>query len=320
MTIQPTVNNFAGDPLAQIVRGGLVESVHSGRLALINSDGTVRTAVGDIDAPMYPRSSIKSFQAAAMVRNGLQLAPKQLAIVCASHSGSKAHFEVVESILRSAGLTTADLRNTADLPLGRTERQEWGTHSPSRLAQGCSGKHAGMLATCVVNDWDTDSYLEPGHPLQIAIREEIESLIGDLVISTTVDGCGAPLFAITTKNFAQGAHKMRISQDPVHQSVVAACLAHPDMVAGAGRLTTTLMAQVPGLFVKDGAEAVELLSLADGRACVFKVSDGSDRAFPAIIAAIFKAWNIDVRIDPVLVRGGSQVTGEIQVSNFLTEL
>lgn len=312
--------NFVGEPLAQVVRAGIVESVHSGHLALINSDGTMRASVGDIDAPMYPRSSIKSFQAAAMVRNGLQLAPQQLAIVCASHSGSKKHLEVVESILHGAGLTVADLRNTADLPLGRVERQEWGTNAPSRLAQGCSGKHAGMLATCVINDWDTESYLEPEHPLQIAIREEIESLIGDLVISTTVDGCGAPLFAITTKNFAQGAHKMRISQDPVHQSVVVACLAHPEMVAGEGRLTTTLMKQVPGLFMKDGAEAVELLSLADGRACLFKVSDGGDRAFPAIIAAIFTAWNIEVAIDPVLVRGGSQITGEIRVSNSLTEL
>ena len=312
--------DFSGALLAELVRAGLVESVHSGRLTLINSDGSVRVAIGDIDAPLYPRSSIKSFQAAGMVRRGLRLTPRQLAIVCASHSGSAEHLEVVESILQGASLTTSNLRNTPDLPLGRAERQAWGDKPPSQIAQGCSGKHAGMLATCVINGWDTETYLDPEHPLQIAIRQEIQSLIGESVISTTIDGCGAPLFAITTQNFAQGAHKMRISSDPFYQEVIAACLAHPEMVAGVGRLTTTLMKSVPGLFIKDGAEAVELLSLPDGRACVFKVSDGSDRAFPTILKAVLAAWDIDVTIDPVLVRGGSHITGEIRVSNSLTQL
>ena len=314
------MSNFTGDLLAEVVRAGVVESVHNGHLALINSDGSLRASVGDIQAPMYPRSSIKSFQAAAMVRNGLKLSPRQLAIVCASHSGAPEHFEVVESILSGAGLSVEDLLNTPDVPLGRAEKAAWGGNAPSRLAQGCSGKHAGMLATCVVNGWDTKTYLDPEHPLQIAIRQEIQTLIGGAVLSTTIDGCGAPLFVITTHNFAIGTHTMRVSQDPVYREVVAACLAHPDMVAGKGRLTTTLMNQLPGLFVKDGAEAVELLSLADGRACIFKVSDGSDRAFPAIVKAVLRAWDIDAEIDPVLVRGGSQVTGEIQVSELLSQL
>ena len=314
------MSNFTGDLLAEVVRAGVVESVHNGHLALINSDGSLRASVGDIQAPMYPRSSIKSFQAAAMVRNGLKLSPRKLAIVCASHSGAPEHFEVVESILSGAGLSVEDLLNTPDVPLGRAEKAAWGGNAPSRLAQGCSGKHAGMLATCVANGWDTKTYLDPEHPLQIAIRQEIQTLIGGAVLSTTIDGCGAPLFVITTHNFAIGTHTMRVSQDPVYQEVVAACLAHPDMVAGKGRLTTTLMNQIPGLFVKDGAEAVELLSLADGRACIFKVSDGSDRAFPAIVKAVLRAWDIDAEIDPVLVRGGSQVTGEIQVSELLSQL
>ena len=314
------MSNFTGDLLAEVVRAGVVESVHNGHLALINSDGSLRASVGDIQAPMYPRSSIKSFQAAAMVRNGLKLSPRQLAIVCASHSGAPEHFEVVESILSGAGLSVEDLLNTPDVPLGRAEKAAWGGNAPSRLAQGCSGKHAGMLATCVANGWDTKTYLDPEHPLQIAIRQEIQTLIGGAVLSTTIDGCGAPLFVITTHNFAIGTHTMRVSQDPVYREVVAACLAHPDMVAGKGRLTTTLMNQIPGLFVKDGAEAVELLSLADGRACIFKVSDGSDRAFPAIVKAVLRAWDIDAEIDPVLVRGGSQVTGEIQVSELLSQL
>ncbi len=314
------MNHLAGELLAEVVRAGIVESVHNGHLVLIGSDGTVQAYMGDVDAPMYPRSSIKSFQASGMVRSGLKLSPRQLAIVCASHSGSPQHLETVRSILQSVGLTELDLHNTPDLPLGRAERLAWGDKPPSQIAQGCSGKHAGMLATCVINGWETQSYLDPEHPLQIAIRQEIQTLIGEPVITTTIDGCGAPLFAITTKNFAMGAHKMRISTDPVHEEVVSACLAHPDMVAGIGRLTTTVMTAIPGLFIKDGAEAVELLSLADGRACVIKVSDGSDRAIPVILKAVLDAWNIESAIDPVLVRGGSQITGEIRVSKLLTEL
>ena len=175
------MSNFTGELLAEVVRAGVVESVHNGHLALINSDGTLRASVGDIEAPMYPRSSIKSFQAAAMVRNGLKLSPRQLAIVCASHSGAPEHFEVVESILSGAGLSVEDLLNTPDVPLGRAEKAAWGGNAPSRLAQGCSGKHAGMLATCVVNGWDTKTYLDPEHPLQIAIRQEIQTLIGNAV-------------------------------------------------------------------------------------------------------------------------------------------
>lgn len=314
------MRNFTGDLLAELVRAGIIESVHNGHLALINSDGTLRAQIGDIDAPMYPRSSIKSFQAAGMVRHGLNLTPRQLAIVCASHSGSAQHLEVVRSILESVDLTEADLRNTPDTPLGRVEKLAWGANPPSQIAQGCSGKHSGMLATCVINGWDTETYLDPQHPLQVAIRQEIATLIGAPVISTTIDGCGAPLFAITTRNFAIGAHKMRVTSDPVHQEVINACLAHPEMVAGIGRLTTTVMEAIAGLFIKDGAEAVELLSLADGRACVIKVSDGSDRAIPVIVKAVLDAWGIESSIDPVLVRGGSQITGEIRVSASLSEL
>ncbi len=314
------MGNFTGVLLAEVVRAGIVESVHNGHLVLINSDGSVRAALGEVDAPMYPRSSIKSFQASAMVRSGLVLTPRQLAVVCASHSGSDQHFEVIESILRGAGLTTSDLRNSLDAPIGRAERLAWGDKAPTHLAQNCSGKHAGMLATCVINGWDTKSYLDAKHPLQIAIRQEIEELTGAAVIATTADGCGAPLFAITTRNFALGAHKLRVSADPVHQEIVTACLAHPEMVAGEGRLTTTLMPTIPGLFMKEGAEAVELLSLADGRASVFKVSDGADRAFPAIVKAILDAWQIESNIEPLYVRGGGELTGQIQVSELLRQL
>ena len=108
-----------------------------------------------------------------MVRLGLKLSPKQLALVCASHSGSAEHFDVVRSILASVGKDESALRNAKDLPLGEKEKRAWGDQEPSQIAQNCSGKHAGMLATCVINNWSIEDYLNPEHPLQIEIKKEL---------------------------------------------------------------------------------------------------------------------------------------------------
>ena len=141
--------------LAQLVRSGLIESTHSGFLILISADGTDLLTLGDVDAEMYPRSAIKSLQAAAMVRRGLKLNDEQLALVCASHGGTERHQEVALEILQSAGLSESDLQNMPDRPMDRKARISWGAKPATSLAANCSGKHAGMLATCVVNGWET---------------------------------------------------------------------------------------------------------------------------------------------------------------------
>ena len=112
--------------LAQLVRSGLIESVHSGHLILISADGSDLLVLGDVDAEMYPRSAIKSLQAAAMVRSGLTLNDEQLALVCASHGGTSRHQEVALEILKSAGLAESDLQNTPDFPMDRNARTAWG--------------------------------------------------------------------------------------------------------------------------------------------------------------------------------------------------
>jgi L-asparaginase II len=244
----------AGEILAEITRSGVVESVHTGHLILLNSDGSVLFTKGDPTQLTYPRSTIKSIQSSAMIRNGLDLEPRLLALASSSHSGAVMHQEGALEILATVGLSEKDLQNAKDKPLGEPERRAWADKEPTRLAMNCSGKHAGMLATCVAAGWPTANYLDPAHPLQIAIKEELENLASEKVALTSADGCGAPLFLFSLMGLARAMRAITISTDPIHQRVVQACRDFPEMVAGEKRLTTRLMREVPGLFMKEGAE------------------------------------------------------------------
>ena len=188
MNTTPTPEQVRGEIIAEVVRAGLVESVHSGHLIELDSSGAVVKSLGSVHIPVYPRSSVKSLQASAMVRAGLKLNPEQLAVVCASHSGSEEHFRVITSILGDHGLDESAFRNAVDYPLGEPERRAWGDKEKSQLAQNCSGKHAGMLATCVVNGWDINTYTDANHPLQKLIVAEFEALAREKVQYLTPDG------------------------------------------------------------------------------------------------------------------------------------
>jgi L-asparaginase II len=300
--------------LAQLVRSGLVESTHSGYLIIIGPDGSEQLTLGDVDAEMYPRSAIKSLQAAAMVRLGLELNDEQLALVCASHGGTDKHQAVALEILKSAGLTESDLQNTPDRPLDRKARIAFGAKPATSLAANCSGKHAGMLATCVVNGWDVKTYREANHPLQIAIANEIEELTGKSINRTSVDGCGAPLFSMSTRSIAVAARKMRIESDPVFNRVVSACLKHPEMILAEGAFDTRMMRAVPGLLVKGGAESVMLASLADGSAIAWKISDGANRANGPMMKAALAKLGKTIEGEVVDVLGGGTVVGSLSAT------
>ena len=300
--------------LAEYVRDGIVESKHFGHLIALDKDGKRVLTKGDPNAFIYPRSAIKSIQASAMVRKGLVQEVRHLALICASHSGSKAHQDGALEILRGAGLTQEALQCIADRPIGVQERKEWGEKEPTRLAMNCSGKHAGMLATCVANNWPIENYLSQDHPLQLAIKEEFENLAGEKISKITTDGCGAPLFLISMQGLANAFYNLAISNDPVHKQVVAACLAFPELVAGIGRSDTELMKTVPGLFLKIGAEGVQAAFLPDGRTVVFKVSDGSERAHQVILQSAFEKLGAKFEVKHPEVLGGGKVIGEIRAA------
>ena len=305
---------FKDAVLAEYVRDGVVESEHRGFLAVLNADGSLFKSLGDIDTKIFPRSTVKCFQASAMVRSGLDLEPRLLALAQSSHSGAAMHMDGAREILASVGLTESALQCATDRPLGDAERRAWGDQEPAQIAMNCSGKHAAMLATCVKNGWPIETYLEQSHPLQIAIKKELEDLSGEVITLTSTDGCGAPLFLISVIGLARAIRAITISNDLVHQSVMNAARAFPEMVGGIGRHNTEMMQQVPGLFMKDGAEAVNVCSLSNGRTIVFKVSDGSLRAFRTIVHACLKDFGIDTALTPEKVMGGPRVIGTIRAT------
>jgi L-asparaginase II len=304
-------NQFAGEALASVTRGGITESLHLGHLIVLNSDGSTYLSKGSPELAIYPRSAVKSIQAAAMLKAGLQVSPDELAIVCASHSGSQKHIDLVVSMLKKRDIPITALKNAIDKPLGDKEKLSWGDKPGTQLTQNCSGKHAGMLITCQQNGWDIESYLEMTHPLQIAIKNEIELLSGEKVSAETFDGCGAPLFAISLAGLAKAIAAVVKSDDLVYKQIVTACTMYPELVAGEGRLTTRMMKAVPGLFMKEGAEGIEVCALSDGRVIAIKIIDGSWRPVAPIIMEIFKRWNVVMPDESVKIYGGSSVIGEV---------
>jgi L-asparaginase II len=302
---------FAGAVLAKVTRGDLVESLHLGHLIALNADGSIYLSKGTPELPIYPRSAVKPLQAAAMLKAGLNVEANELAIICASHSGSQNHIDLVTKMLTSRDISISQLKNAADKPLGEKEKFTWGEKPASQLAQNCSGKHAGMLITCQQNGWDMNSYLDLDHPLQVAIKNEIEALAGEKVSATSVDGCGAPVFAISIAGLARAISNLVKSKDDLYKQIVLACTKFPELVAGDGRLTTRMMQAVPGLFMKEGAEGVQVCALRDGRVIAIKIIDGSWRPVAPIIIEIFNRWGVKMPVESVKIYGGSSIIGEV---------
>ena len=307
--------------LAELVRGDLIESVHRGSFVVLDEAGALRASLGAIDEPMYPRSSVKPIQAAAMVRLGLVLEPRLLALVAASHSGSQWHVAGVEEILASYGRTDADLQCIEGWPLGASEREalvrEGGR--ADRIHFNCSGKHAGFIATSVINDWPLGNYLDPDHPVQRAARDLEELVAGEAVTASTVDGCGAPLHAISLTGLARAFHKIaRADAGSAEGQVADAMRAYPEMVAGVGREDTLAMQLMPGLIAKIGAEGVMAMALPDGRACAIKVSDGAARGYQPLLSAVLQAWGMSEaasgQLPVTAVLGGGQPMGVLRLS------
>jgi L-asparaginase II len=191
--------------LAEVIRGGCVESTHRGSAVVVDADGDVLASWGDPGRRILPRSSLKPAQASAMVRSGLDLDDHLLALAAASHSGETFHRESVQSLLDEAGIDADMLGNPSDLPYGMRAREEFlaAGRVRSKIAMNCSGKHAAMLITTARHGWSIPDYVDPEHPLQRLIREEISVLAGEQPWTVTVDGCGAPLFGLSLTGLAR---------------------------------------------------------------------------------------------------------------------
>ena len=302
------------DVLVHIYRGSLLESQHRGTLVILDRDGSTVVALGDVTSPMFPRSSNKPMQAVGMVEAGLDIEPALLALVAASHSGGPEHIAGAERILALHGRSVAELRCTPRMPLGATERRAYvlAGGAPAPVAADCSGKHAGFVATCAINHWSIDDYLDADHPVQRACLDAVQRLAGESVTDVSVDGCGAPLFSLSLTGLARAfrAIAMADANSPAGR-VAHAMRTHPEMVAGTDRDVTLAMQQVPGLIAKDGAEAVMAMSLPDGRAMALKISDGAKRGITPVTAAVLAAWGSPVRLIQPRVLGGGQDVGTV---------
>ncbi|WP_051063056.1 asparaginase [Ilumatobacter nonamiensis] len=295
LTEHPRFSADSFAPVAVATRNGVDESLHLGAGVLLAIDGSVANSVGDPDLAVYPRSALKPFQAAAMVRAGLVLPPRLLAVACASHSGERQHLDAVAEILDLHGLTENDLANTPDRPYGADARRAAAAAgiAPSSIQQNCSGKHAAMLATCRINDWPTETYLDADHPLQVAIHAETDRLTGrpgGSVSHVGVDGCGAPTHLMPIVDVAR-AFRTLVRED---SAVVRAMRAEPGLVGGTGRDVSLWMRAVPGLIAKEGASGVMALATADGRAAALKVADGSEPVRRAVTVEMLRALDVDV--------------------------
>jgi L-asparaginase II len=246
-----------------------------------------------------------------MLKAGLTVSDEELAIVCASHSGNQIHIDLVTKMLEKRDIPLSVMKNATDKPLGEKEKISWGDKAGTQLTQNCSGKHAGMLITCQQNDWDMKTYLEMNHPLQIAIKNEIELLAGEKVSTSTFDGCGAPLYAISLTGLAKAISTVVKSSDLVYKQIVAACSKYPELVAGEGRLTTRMMRAVPGSFMKEGAEGIEVCALSDGRVIAIKIIDGSWRPVAPIIMEVFKRWGVAMPDESIEIYGGNLLVGNV---------
>ena len=285
-------------PVAITSRSGLDESVHFGAVVALAADGSLAFAAGNPRAVVYPRSAIKPLQALAMVRAGLSLPSDLLALVCASHDGSPLHVAAVQRVLATAGLGPDALANTASLPSDEEAAHDVVRRGggPTPLFMNCSGKHSGMLATCVHNGWRHDSdYLSPAHPLQQLITATVDDVCGEPHTHIGIDGCGAPTHAMPLVALARAFRAIATgSAGPAGDEVYAAMRAHPEMVSGERRDVALLMRGIPGLLAKDGAEGVYALALPDGRALAIKIADGGDRARPAVLLAVLRMLGVDV--------------------------
>lgn len=309
------------EPLVELTRGGIVESIHLGALAAVDSDGILLAAFGNSDMVSFPRSSMKPFQALPLVENGgmeaFGLTDEELAIISASHAGTNEHVRVLKSIHQKVGLQLSDLQCGVHWPIDKetTFQMRLLGETPDSYRHNCSGKHSGMLTQAKLLEQSLDDYLTPVHLVQQNIRRAVSSMCGihrdDMIFG--VDGCSAPVYAMPLSSFAWAIARL---VDPVNldeerqiacQRITSAMIAYPEMVAGPGQLDSVLMQVMNGkVIAKGGAEGYQLIGVMPGAIAenskgigiAFKIADGdpSRRATQRIVVEMLTALGFEAEM------------------------
>lgn len=323
-----TFTSSSAVDLAVLERNGFIESRHLGSAVVLAADGSVVTELGDITAPVFPRSTLKPFQALATMQAGVPLRGAQVALAAASHVGSHEHMDVVRTMLDAAGVTEEHLQCPADWPQDE-EARNWLIRTEKgrqRIAFNCSGKHAAFLWACTENNWDHSTYLQPDHPLQQQIASLIEEYTEEKVTHWAVDGCGSPLAAVSLTGLARGIGKIAKAPrdknaDARAATVATAMLDYPWAVHGHGRENSVVMEDL-GIISKNGAEGVLVMGTSTGVSLALKMLDGNIRATTLVGLTLLAATGaIDIdRVAAVLekvvppVMGGGVPVGRLRIA------
>ena len=327
-------------PLTTVNRGGAVESVHAGSVAVVDRHGRLLYSAGDPETLTFTRSALKPLQALPFVAGGgierFGFSTPQVALLCASHSGEPRHVDAVADMLAKCGATPADLQCGTHAPGFYDARGEVPPQPPySPLAHNCSGKHSGMLAYCAQCELSKADYLDPGHALQQAIRRAVATFTGmdEAAMIAGIDGCSAPNYAVPLARLAMAYARLGATEpDPAYgrapRTLADAMIAHPEMVSGERRSDLALMRAGRGDWVaKIGAEGVQALGVrSQGLGIAVKVADGQKRGlYPAVIAVLSQIGLLDARAREELRPWGhatvtnycGKVTGDVRATVVL---
>jgi len=320
--VDPQTRATRSEPLAHVLRAGHVESVHRGHVAVVDAEGRLLARAGDPHLLVFPRSAFKPFQAFPFVASGAfarsGLSDAALALISGSHGGTDAHAALAREILARAGVDERALRCGTHTPYDEAtaaalrDRRE----KPGPLRHNCSGKHAGMLLYAQISGASLDDYVDPAHPVQREIFDRFQDLLGEPFVDPVpaIDGCSAPTPRIPLRTLAHGFALLSRGADRAGRPVPAlarirdAMRAHPDMVAGEGRLDTIVMRAVANVVCKAGAEAVHAAGLLDrGIGIAVKVEDGSRRALgPAAVGALAEVGALGAAVSAALAEQAEQ--------------
>ena len=298
----------ANPVLVDIVRGDMTESRHRGSVAICDTHGAVKLAIGDLMSPVFPRSGIKPLQALSLVETGAArafgLGHASIALACASHNGSVTHVDIVRNWLTKIGLSADDLECGPSLPWTDEDKQvlyESG-ETPTTLHDNCSGKHTGFLTICKHLDYPVQGYTRFEHPVQQRVLGVLEQMAGMELFEAPkgIDGCGIPTIGIPLGNLALAMARLADPHDQPEERqaacrrIRASMAAEPYLVAGKGRFCTRVIdALGQAALVKTGAEGVYCATLTDLKLGVaLKIDDGSRRAAEAVMIRILQ--NLDV--------------------------
>ena len=297
---------MANPVVVEAMRGDRIESIHRGAGAVVDADGGVVMVFGDAERAVYPRSAVKALQAMPLVESGaadrLGLSDKEIALACASHSGSDDHVATARAMLAKAGRDEGALECGVHWPLGEAEARELARsdRTPNALHNNCSGKHAGFVCLSCAMGVEPKGYVAPDHAVQREVAAAIAAVTGARLSEAMrgVDGCGIPAYAVPLIALARGFARLGTGNglSPARRKAAArirsAVAANPLTVAGKGRFDTEIMSLLgAAAFTKGGAEGVFCAALPEaGLGLAVKADDGTGRAAQVMIAALIRRF------------------------------